>query len=87
MVEPESIDNELQIEIKDECSKFGKVDQLIIYQQAVNDEIEVKVFVLFNSVDGATKAQSKLHNRFFDGKRVHCEFYDEKSFKERNFEE
>eukprot|EP01080_Neovahlkampfia_damariscottae_P001795 gene1795-937_t len=87
MVEPEAIDNELQEEIKDECSKFGKVEQLIIYQQEVNSEIDVKVFVLFNTVEGATKAQSKLHNRFFDAKRVHCEFYDEKAFLERNFEE
>jgi splicing factor 45 len=86
MVEPDEIDSELQTEIKDECSKFGKIDQLVIYQQEVNGQIEVKVFILFETADGATNAQSKLHDRFFNERRVHCEFYDEKSFLERKFE-
>jgi hypothetical protein len=52
----------------------------------VNGQIEVKVFILFETADGATNAQSKLHDRFFNERRVHCEFYDEKSFLERKFE-
>lgn len=59
MVGPEEVDETLQEEIQEECSKFGIVDKVIIYKekQTDNDEDEfgdviVKIFVEFSMSSG-----------------------------------
>lgn len=59
MVGPEEVDETLQEEIQEECSKFGVVDKVIIYKekQTDNDEDEfgdviVKIFVEFSMSSG-----------------------------------
>lgn len=51
MVEPQEVDESLQEEIQDECSKFGVVERVIIYneKQSENDDSDtiVKIFVEF----------------------------------------
>lgn len=59
MVGPEDVDETLQEEIQDECSKYGAVDKVVIYKekQTDNDDDEfddviVKIFVLFSMSSG-----------------------------------
>lgn len=58
MVGPEDVDEMLQEEIQDECTKFGTVDRVVIYneKQSENDdddaEVIVKIFVEFSASYG-----------------------------------
>lgn len=57
MVGPEDVDETLQEEIQDECSKFGAVVKVIIYKekQTDNDDFDdtiVKIFVEFTMMSG-----------------------------------
>ncbi len=81
MVGPEDVDDDLQDEIEEECGKFGPVERVIIYQERQSEEadapIDVKIFVEFKSSDGATKAKENLNGRFFGGRRVVADIYDQ----------
>merc|ERR1719479_241271 len=53
MVSPEEVDDDLQDEISDECSKYGDVERVIIYQERQSEEddaeVLVKIFVEFKT--------------------------------------
>lgn len=67
MVGPEDVDETLQEEIQDECSKYGSVERVIIYkekQTEADDDLEdedftgeviVKIFVEFSMTSGKLK--------------------------------
>lgn len=59
MVGPEDVDETLQEEIQEECSKFGVVDKVIIYKEKQTDnddddfdDVIVKIFVEFSMSSG-----------------------------------
>ena len=60
MVGPEDVDESLQEEIQDECSKFGAVEKVIIYKEKQTDnddeddfgDVIVKIFVEFSMPSG-----------------------------------
>lgn len=59
MVGPEDVDETLQEEIQDECSKFGVVEKVIIYKEKQTDnddddfdDVIVKIFVQFSMMSG-----------------------------------
>lgn len=57
MVGPEDVDETLQEEIEEECSKFGNVERVIIYNEKQseddeNAEVIVKIFVEFSETSG-----------------------------------
>lgn len=57
MVSPEDVDQTLQEEIQDECSKFGVVKKVIIYNERQSEddddpEVIVKIFVEFSQMSG-----------------------------------
>ena len=56
MVGPEDVDEDLQEEITEECSKFGEVIRVIIYQEKQGEEddaeVIVKIFVEFSDMRG-----------------------------------
>lgn len=59
MVGPEDVDETLQEEIQDECSKFGAVNKVIIYKEKQTDnddddfdDVIVKIFVEFSMSSG-----------------------------------
>ncbi len=56
MVDADEIDEELQTEVTEECSKFGEVNRVIIYQEKQGEEedadVIVKVFVEFSQAEG-----------------------------------
>lgn len=56
MVSAEDLDEELEEEVTSECSRYGAVERVIIYQerQGVEDDAEViiKIFVSFSAPNG-----------------------------------
>ena len=56
MVSVEDIDDDLEMEVTDECRKFGEVNRVIIYQEKQGEEedaaVVVKVFVEFSEPEG-----------------------------------
>lgn len=87
MVGPEDVDETLQEEIQEECTKFGTVSRVIIFneKQTENEddeeaEIIVKIFVEFSSAIEAVRGRDALHGRFFGGRRVIAELYDQSLF-------
>merc|ERR1712071_618709 len=81
MVGPEDVDETLQEEITDECSKFGLVERVVIYQEKQSEEedaeVIVKIFVEFKAGTGAEKARDSLNGRFFGGRMVKSDIYDQ----------
>lgn len=68
MVEPEDVDEMLQEEIQEECSKFGVVDRVIIYNEKQSEEddtdVIVKIFVEFSITKGKKFAFESLKTIF-----------------------
>ncbi|ETN22735.1 hypothetical protein, variant 2 [Phytophthora nicotianae INRA-310] len=83
MVGPGEVDDELQEEVKEECSeKYGPVIKCVIYEVTgrVPPEEAVRTFVQFKNAGDATKALTGLNGRFFGGRKVKAVYYDEGKF-------
>ncbi|XP_015116288.1 poly(U)-binding-splicing factor half pint isoform X2 [Diachasma alloeum] len=85
MVAPEDVDESLQEEIQDECSKFGVVERVIIYNERQSEddedaEVIVKIFVEFSQMSEAERARDSLNGRYFGGRLVKGELYDQALF-------
>ncbi|KAG9347749.1 hypothetical protein JZ751_003763 [Albula glossodonta] len=84
MVGPEDIDDDLEGEVTEECGKFGAVNRVIIYQEKQGEEedaeIIVKIFVEFSMASEMNKAIQALNNRWFAGRKVIAEVYDQERF-------
>ncbi|CAJ0585081.1 unnamed protein product, partial [Mesorhabditis spiculigera] len=75
MVGPEDLDEHLEEEVKDECSKYGRVEEVLI----VNDEANgvVKIFVRYAEPKQVDDAKAQLDNRFFAGRTISAVIYDQ----------
>ncbi|KAJ3224653.1 hypothetical protein HDU81_008438 [Chytriomyces hyalinus] len=83
MVGPGEVDAELKDETAGECSKFGAVERVEIYEAkrgSVRAEEAVSIFVKFKTSDAAMEAKSKMDGRFFGGRQVRAMFYPEARF-------
>lgn len=87
MVGPEDVDDLLKEEIQEECSKFGVVERVIIYNEKQTDNEEddsadviVKIFVEFSLPSETEKAKDALNGRYFGGRLVRAELYDQALF-------
>lgn len=84
MVGPEDLDDELESEVTEECGKFGNVNRVIIYQERQGEEedaeIIVKIFVEFTKQEEVERACSSLNGRYFGGRIVTAEKYDQDLF-------
>ncbi|KAL4605027.1 poly(U)-binding-splicing factor PUF60-like [Arapaima gigas] len=84
MVGPEDIDDDLEGEVTEECGKFGAVNRVIIYQEKQGEEedaeVIVKIFVEFSAAAEMNKAIQALNNRWFAGRKVVAEVYDQERF-------
>ncbi|XP_016916072.1 poly(U)-binding-splicing factor half pint isoform X4 [Apis cerana] len=90
MVAPEDVDESLQEEIQDECSKFGVVERVIIYNERQSEddedaEVIVKIFVEFSQMSEAERARDSLNGRYFGGRLVKGELYDQALFDNSDF--
>ena len=65
----------------DECGKHGTVERVVIYQEKQDDEADaeviVKIFVEFTNPKSVDTAIEALNGRFFAGRQVKAEPYDQ----------
>ncbi|XP_047472654.1 poly(U)-binding-splicing factor half pint-like isoform X5 [Penaeus chinensis] len=84
MVGAEEVDEQLQDEITEECGRFGTVNHVIIYQERQSDEedaeVIVKIFVEFANPHETSTAQEALNGRYFGGRLVKAELYDQNMY-------
>lgn len=84
MVGPDDVDEDLQEEIQEECAKYGVVEQVIIYKEKQSEsedaEVIVKIFVEFAQPDGVLKGREGLHGRYFGGRMVQAQIYEQALF-------
>ena len=84
MVGADEVDEELQEEVQEECSKYGEVERVIIYQERQSEEedaeILVKIFVEFKEPASAKKCKDALNGRYFGGRIVSADIYDQDLF-------
>mmetsp|Transcript_48410 Transcript_48410/g.128110 ORF Transcript_48410/g.128110 Transcript_48410/m.128110 type:complete len:150 (+) Transcript_48410:19-468(+) len=88
MVEVDEVDSQLEEEISGECSKYGKVDKVVI--ATMDDPLhkgkkQVKIFVSFLDEHQAAAAVTALDKRWFAGKSVQASFYDQDRFNHNDF--
>ncbi|XP_003726279.1 poly(U)-binding-splicing factor PUF60-like isoform X2 [Strongylocentrotus purpuratus] len=84
MVGVEDLDDELEGEVTEECGKFGTVNRVVIYQERQGEEedaeVIVKIFVEFSDPAEAEQAADSLNSRWFGGRMVRGEIYDQERF-------
>ncbi|KAF7275862.1 hypothetical protein GWI33_011198, partial [Rhynchophorus ferrugineus] len=89
MVGPEDVDDMLQDEIQEECSKYGQVERVIIYNEKQSEEddndVIVKIFVEFFETFEAERARDGLDGRYFGGRMVRASLYDQTLFDHNDF--
>ena len=85
MVGRGEVDDALEDEVASECvSKYGPVRQVTFFE--ANESLNlpegeaVRCFVLFEDCGGAMRAHADLNGRFFGGRKVVAEFYNEERF-------
>ncbi|XP_067684085.1 splicing factor 45-like [Haliotis asinina] len=82
MVGPGEVDEDLEPETAEECSKYGKVIKCIIFEIPGQVEEEaVRIFVEFERMESAIKALVDLNGRYFGGKIVKACFYNLDKFR------
>ncbi|CAK9298539.1 unnamed protein product [Gordionus sp. m RMFG-2023] len=94
MVGPEDIDSLLEGEVTEECSKYGKVTKVLIHQEideyGVSDpetgesDIIVKIFVEFLAHEDVLRAKEALNGRYFGGRSVVAEAYDQIAYNDND---
>uniref|UniRef100_A0A1D1YQ92 DNA-damage-repair/toleration protein DRT111, chloroplastic n=1 Tax=Anthurium amnicola TaxID=1678845 RepID=A0A1D1YQ92_9ARAE len=83
MVGPGEVDDELEDEVASECTKYGTVTRVLIFEiTEANFPVDeaVRIFVQFERSEETTKAIIDLDGRFFGGRVVKASFYDEERF-------
>ena len=76
---------DIMLDNKEECEKFGKVIKVTIPRPAADGAGGFppgcgKVFVMFDTIDSAAKAQDALHGRLFDSRSVEATYMDQDKF-------
>lgn len=89
MVTAEEIDDDLEEEITEECSRFGEVSRVVIYQEKQGEEEEaeiiVKIFVEFAKGEDADSAKNALNGRWFGGRTIQANIYDEDKYRAQDY--
>ncbi|XP_077999019.1 poly(U)-binding-splicing factor PUF60-like isoform X2 [Glandiceps talaboti] len=84
MVTVDDLDDELEGEVTEECGRYGAVSRVVIYQEKQGEEedadVIVKLFVEFSLASEAEKAIESLNGRWFGGRLVGAETYDQVKF-------
>ncbi|PJF17431.1 hypothetical protein PSACC_02745 [Paramicrosporidium saccamoebae] len=75
--DPEAIP-ELEVDVSEECSKFGPV--ICCQAHLEHDDKTVKVFVKFSTATVLEEAIRVMHLRWFGGRQIIAEPYDEQRF-------
>lgn len=97
----DELDDSLQLDIYQECGKFGSVRQVVIYvdrspdqsrednqdekETRSNYEQEVKIFVKYSDNTGSYRAREALDGRYFGGRKVSAEYYSKDLFRSSEY--
>ena len=71
---------DIMLDVKDECSKFGPVLKVVIPREGVESVGIGRVFVEFDQVPAAQAAADALGGRKFAERTVESEFYPPEEF-------
>ncbi|KAL4855786.1 DNA-damage-repair/toleration protein [Chlorella vulgaris] len=85
MIGPGEVDKELDREVGEECSKYGAVTNVMIFEvteAGFPSDQAVRIFVQFDRTEAATKALVDLQGRFFGGREVAASFFEEDRFEQ-----
>lgn len=89
MVSIEEVDADLEEEVTEECSRFGEVNKVIIYQEKQGEEdtaeVIVKIFVQFTKSEEADAAQNALNGRWFGGRTIQAQIYEEEKWRAQDY--
>uniref|UniRef100_A0A1I8HWZ1 Poly(U)-binding-splicing factor PUF60 n=2 Tax=Macrostomum lignano TaxID=282301 RepID=A0A1I8HWZ1_9PLAT len=77
------LDDQFQEDVTEECAKFGTVANLVVFAPETGGT--VVVFVRFAEPAEAVRAIEGLDGRYFGGRRVGADFYDEQLFESGNY--
>jgi splicing factor 45 len=82
MIAAADVDSDFEGEVREECEQFGAVVSVKVYVDPLppNEDEAVRVFVKFAEAEAASKAKKSLDQRWFGGRVVRCDFYDEFKF-------
>ena len=84
MVGPGEVDAELEEEVRSECSRYGQVLRVLIFEvtqpSTLPQEEAVRIFVKFAREDVAGAALKVFNGRFFGGRTVRCAYFSEARF-------
>ncbi|KAI7863678.1 hypothetical protein BDF14DRAFT_1884980 [Spinellus fusiger] len=83
MVGPGEVDDMLQQETADECSKYGTVERCLIFEVPngqIAEDKAVRIFIKFVHIEAAQRAISDLDGRYFGGRVVSATFYESERF-------
>ncbi|XP_077413789.1 poly(U)-binding-splicing factor PUF60a isoform X1 [Vanacampus margaritifer] len=84
MVGQDDIDDHLEGEVTEECGKFGQVKRVVIYQERQGEDaaaaVIIKIFVEFNHTAEMNRAVRALDRRWFGGRKVAAEAYEQERF-------
>jgi len=77
MVGPGEVDDELEAETAEECSRFGAVVRTRVKElRGVPANEAVQILVQFERQEAATKAISAMNGRYFGGRVVAADYYN-----------
>ncbi|OAF71838.1 Poly(U)-binding-splicing factor PUF60-B [Intoshia linei] len=90
MVSYSDVDEFLKEEITGECSKYGLVEKVVIYNEPNTDhdrkeDMNVKIFVCFSKPEEMENAINSLNGRYFACRIVRAEKYDQGLFEANDF--
>jgi len=77
-------DGELAGEVQEECSRFGEVNKVTVYEG--RKDPSVRVFVRFEAEESGGKAAQALNGRWFGGRQVRAFTYSEERYLSGDFD-
>lgn len=83
MVGPGEVDEDLEEEVGNELTKYGTVEDVMIFEVTTPGyapEEAVRIFIKFDRAEAATRALVDLQGRFFAGRQVRVAFFSEDRF-------
>jgi RNA recognition motif-containing protein len=64
--------SDIQNDLHSECSKYGEIKKIMIFDRHPEGVVSIK----FTEAESAHTCLSKMHNRIFDGRKLHAEMWD-----------
>mmetsp|Transcript_49581 Transcript_49581/g.114920 ORF Transcript_49581/g.114920 Transcript_49581/m.114920 type:complete len:466 (-) Transcript_49581:79-1476(-) len=77
-------DGELAEEVQEECSQFGDINKVTVYEGRKDQG--VRVFVRFEAEDSGRRAAEALNGRWFGGRQVRAFTYSEENYLSGDFD-